>query len=216
MRRIAVRTGPMPYSKSANTFRFCDAGQRPAARARLGSLSFGNDFDQRSKGNPFVQKHLSERRPTRIVNGLRHSRLGKLGRAHVSYDNMRKFSNQPGREFVQKILALISHLRGHGLRAARHAEALEPGKLFLGLPVVLRRLDLATVAQCGERLKAEVNAYFWPILARAVRQLKRDVEVPSSAIVARKGRGFYRRVGRYRPAEPEVIFALQEGQHAAS
>ena len=71
VRRTAVRTFPVPYSKRAHTL-WTAVGNYPAARARLGSPSFIGLDIPRSVPAGLVAKLVAERRPTGVEHGLCH------------------------------------------------------------------------------------------------------------------------------------------------
>ena len=191
MRSPTVGTGPVSYSKRAHTFRTTD-GDRPAARARLGSPTFGNDFTFAAKPNGFVRQHVAERRPARIRHGFRHVGLHQLFGVHVSNENLRKATSDVRRRDVQEMLAPVGDLRRQGAGANRLATLLKQREVsFLGAVVPLRG-DLLPGRKRRKVFEPKVNADSFAFAFVGLGQFDLNVDVPAPARVRRKLPGFLR------------------------
>src|SRR6516165_6704608 len=101
MHRTTLDTHPFSHSQS---FQPARAAACSARRTGYGTVPLRNDFDVSPKPHGFVQELLPQHRPTSILNRFRHSGFAELGRADISYDDMRVVSNQSSRDLVQEIL----------------------------------------------------------------------------------------------------------------
>src|SRR5271166_186897 len=207
VRRPAIGTNPMSYSKRAHTFRTA-GGNYSAARARLGSPSFiGLDIYPAPHGE-LVPEHRAERRPRCIENGLRHPRSRQGLGVHIADDDQLVELHEPRRLFVQMVTPLIDGAGLDRLDAALVAGPLCCGERAFVLTVVAQSRDLVTIAARRERCQAEINAEFPRIPSFGFSYLDLKVEIPAAAriggeIAAVDG-------GRINvPAVPETIAALQ-------
>lgn len=157
MGRPAVAAFPAPHSKRAHTFRAA-GGDGPAARARLGTVSFVGFNEHGSVPSGLVAEHVPETRPACIENGLCHPCLCKTGRAYVTDHDSRVFPRNPGGFHVEVMLPRIGDLgmyRAHPLLVVR---PLGNAQLAFVSSIVTQGRDLAAVRQSGEVFEAKVNA----------------------------------------------------------
>ena len=204
----------MPYSKTANTFRFCDAAQRAAARAGLGSPTFRDDFATPAKRNRFVGKLSAERRPRCIRDGLSHRRRHQFLGVHISDVNLREPTSNLRRRNVQEMSALVGYLNGQSASAGLLASLLKYRQPALIGAVVPLRGDLLAGRESGKVFQAKVDAYS---VARALigfRQLDLNIDVPAASRVGRKLPRLRLAAFGHRTRLPQAIGTAKYGQPA--
>ena len=116
----------MSYSKLCDTFRASDC---TAVRTQLGSHPFVGFGVHHSALLGLVREHVPEARPAGVQHGLRHPRLGQLGRAHIADDDVCELAHERRRLLVQEMLSRVDDLGVYRLGAGFVASTLRNGDL---------------------------------------------------------------------------------------
>ena len=173
----------MSYSKRAHTFR-TTAGDKPAARARLGSPSFIGLNISGSVPAGLIAELTAKRHPSSVEHGFSHPCLGKLGRVHVADDDQFVGTSNPCGLFVKVMATGVGDLcvdRSNPPCVVGSLRYCEGDFVF---PIVLQGRNQRSVAARGDGLKSKINPY----LAVADRQtvgnfaLKRDIPAPTGVL----------------------------------
>lgn len=184
--RPAVIARPSPYSKLCDTFR-PRRRQGAARRTDLGCKSFVNFLERSAERNRFIAEHVTEGRPTRIKNGLRHVGLGESGRVHVSHGDVIKLPNDAGREFVQMVTASVGDASVTLCRLPSLSSTLSIGELLCHPGDVTGVCYRLTIGQHGQAFQAQVNANTgcdWP--SRLLEHVNDDVQEPVATRILRE------------------------------
>jgi hypothetical protein len=180
--RSAVATLPAPYSKRAHTFRTA-VGNGPAARARLGTVSFVRFDKHGSVPSGLVAEHVSEIRPAGVEHGLSHPCLSQAGGVHIADDDQTILPNDPGGLFVKVVTASVRYLGMDSSNSLLVSRPLGNSQTSFILPVVLERRHLATVAQRCEILQAKVDANSAIASGEIIGHLALKDDIPAPARV---------------------------------
>ena len=174
-------------AKPANTFRFCDAAHRAAARTGLGSPAFGDDFAFAAKRNRFVRQHLAEHRPARVRTDFAILVLLELGGVHVANENLRIVASDLRRRHMQEMLSPVGDFRRQGAGARPSGRALKQGQISFRRRGRRRGVSILVPSLSVARLSAEVDADGAVAFAAfEVGQFDLNIDVPSAARVGRK------------------------------
>ena len=98
-----VTAGPRSYSQPRDTFRPRRAVFRPTRRTGLGRTAFVDFLERGSVRDRFVAELVSEGRPGRVVDAVRHPGSGELGSRHVADRDVIETPHQIERELVLEI-----------------------------------------------------------------------------------------------------------------
>lgn len=179
----------MSYSERAHTFRTASR-DFPAARARSGCPPFVGLNVNSSVPAGLVAELRTQHSPTRVEHGFRHPCLGELGRADIADDDQGIFADKPRRRLVKLMFARVGDLGMDRANAAFVSGPLRNGKRGFVLAIVAQGRDGRAVAQCGERLKPEIDANA-PVAGRqVVCDLALENDKPSPARILGKASGF--------------------------
>lgn len=208
----AVRTNPMSYFKPAHTFRTA-VRKCPTARAGLSRPSFRNGSHHAICRHRLIQQHVTERRPPSVKHGLSHVCLYQGGRAHVSDVDFIMVPNNLGRDYVQKVFALIGDLRSESAGANGLSSPLQYSKFSLRASVVRWHFDLFTVTKDGKVFQTEINPNGRSNMSGIrLGQFDLNVDVPSTTCVGGEVPGPRFPVIWQRPRQPKVICAAAYSQ----
>ncbi|VWD39890.1 hypothetical protein BCO19218_05311 [Burkholderia contaminans] len=180
-----VTAGPFSYSQSCDTFRPRRAVFRSARRTGLGRTAFVDFLERGPVHDRFVAELVSEGRPGRVVDALRHPDSGEFDSRHVADRDVIETPHQIEREFMLEIGTGIRHL-GVQLRDM---------PLVLSCPLRFRQLlgrastepivrqSLAR-RKCGEVFQAEIDANTRTDRSSLnIGHLDHDVEEPVAACI---------------------------------
>lgn len=156
MRRPTVGTLPVPHSKRAHTFRTA-CGDRPAARARLGSVSFVSFNKHSSVPSGLIAEHMPELCPACIKDGLCHPRLDELGGAHIANDDQTILTRDPCRLLVKMVPPCIGDLGVNSADSTLSACTLRCGKRRFVATKMLESRNFLPVAKSGKIFQPQVN-----------------------------------------------------------
>ena len=157
MQCATLRTGPVSYSKTCDTFRPLQR-QAAARRTGLGRIPL-IDLDERcSSPSGLVREHRPEHSPPGIKDGFRHPCFAELGSAHVTKSDKLVFAHQARRKFMEKVLASRTDLGMNGLGPLLLAGPLGDRQFGLVPPEDSRGFNGLTVAGGDNRLKPKINA----------------------------------------------------------
>jgi hypothetical protein len=202
---------PVPYTKLLNTSR-SGLRQGTAGRADLGTESFVDDDCFRSMRNRFVLDHSAKHRPSGIADGFRHFSFFQSGRADIpDCDEPVLLCNSCTFD-MQEVSALPGDLCGQPSSAVFLPPPLVHRQFLGGRPEELRRLDLGSVAQCGERFQAEVDTDRGAVLSLSIRQLDLDVDKPMPLAVASEVPGLRNAVLGDFTGQPKTVGSSKKGQ----
>ena len=172
----------MPYSKRTHTFRAA-VGNHPAARARLGSESFvGLNVNSPAPAG-LVPELIAQHRPTRVQDGFRHLSLCELSGADIAYDDQGVFPRNAGRRLVNLMLARVGNLGMDRLDTTLVPGSLLDGQRGLVLAVMMQCRDGRSVAACGERLQAKVDADGAISCRQIVGNFRLKDDIPAAASI---------------------------------
>ena len=137
--------------------------------------------------NRLVGQHPSERRPAGVEYGLRHPRLGQLGRAGVADGNEIVGEDEARGQFVQEVSARVLDLGVDGGGEPLLVGALGRGESVREPLEESGPLHLLAVAQGRQRLEAEVDADGSSNEAlRRSREFSDDIHVPAATRILRE------------------------------
>lgn len=108
-----VTAGPLSYSQSRDTFRPRRAVFRSARRTGLGRTAFVDFLERGSVRDRFVAELVSEGRPGRVVDALRHPGSGELRGRHVAD---REVIEPPHQIECELVLEIGSSIRDLGVQ----------------------------------------------------------------------------------------------------
>ena len=208
-----MTTAPFSYSETCDTFR---AATRIARRTGSGSIPLIGNFKTYPVRNRFISEHVLEHCPADIRNGFCHFCLSKFGWAYIANNDPAIISYNFRRNLVQEILALISNFCMKRCYSFFLSISLPFSKIGFSSAIKLGHFDLASVAQCGQRLKAKINANFLAITLFCVRQFNLNIYIPTSARIGGKAPRFWFSIFRYWARKPKVIAALSESKDILS
>lgn len=141
--------------------------------------------------NSLVRQLISEGRPARIQNGLRHAGFGESGGIHVADRDVIKLPDDAGRKFVMEIVSAIRYLRMDRLHPTFLLGALCDGQLMFRATIDALSLNLLACGEGGKVFQAKVDADTAHRLASAGDinwDIDHDVEKPVPARIPRKAR----------------------------
>jgi hypothetical protein len=210
MGRPAVAALPMPYAKRAHTFRTA-GGDCPAARTRLGSVSFAGFHKYRLPTGRFVREHLAERGPTSIENGFRHPRLCQARRVHIADDDQTVLVDQLCAGDVQKVLPSICDLGVYGPDAFLVTGSLGTGEGRLLPAIEFGRGDLVTIAHGGEFFQAKVNSHRTCATRDIISDFANEGDIPAAASILDERSSFERAINIAGFPEPKAALEVDGG-----
>ncbi len=186
MRHLALTARPASYSKICDTFR-PRRRHRAARRADLGGESPLDFPIPRAMLNSLVREHLTEARPARIEDGLRHAGPGKSRGRDVPDRDLIKLPHAAARELVQKVAPRIAGARVELAGLAKVARPLRARQCrFEGGPVA-RIFDLLSGGERHQILQSQVDPDRTVTGAcRGLRRIDHDIEVPVAAPITRE------------------------------
>lgn len=205
MNSSAAVTHPFSYSETCDTFR---AAARTASRTCSGRSSFVGLNIRRPVLNSFVAEHRSERGPSCVENGLRHSRLRHGFSVHIADNDSLVFQHDLCRLFVQVMLSGVANLRVESSGTLLVASSLRNGELPLVCSKVFRVINLSAIGQRGKRLQPKINANLAHAAVFCFRDLGLQVEIPPAARVL--GKRAAADFSVHRTAIPEAIAVLEK------
>lgn len=211
MQRAAVRAFPPSYSERAHTFRAA-CGDRPASRARPGSISLVDFRVFNSVPNGLVAEHFAERRPTSIQHRLRHSGFDEFRCRYVPDNDALVGSHQIGGHFVQMVASSVRDLgvdRGYAAPVARALRNSEPSGIPFDVPQVR---DCLAVTSGRQRFKPEVDADLSGAVRANLIRLKQNVEVPPTAGITGKSERLRLGVAGQIARPPKAIVPLAKSR----
>jgi hypothetical protein len=157
MDRTAITTNPLSYSKACDTFR-PRIGQTAATRTGLGGKRFVHFFNGCAVRNRFIAEHVSEGRPSRVIDALCQLGFGKTFGVHVANGDVIKLVNQSVRQLVQKIATTVFYFGGNVCDLSFVSRSLRNAQFGFERSVVARIVDFLARGQRGKFFQAEVNA----------------------------------------------------------
>lgn len=163
-----------------------------ASRADLRSKSLTNFLIDRAFSNGFVREHISESRPTGIVDGLSKVGFAKPAGVNVANVNVRELTNNFSSGLMLAISALIGNLGVDALCEAFLVPALGLGKAFLCSTIELPRRYFFASGKGGQRFQPEVYAN-GPLrhFSEASSYFNNNVQIPPSLpILGKRGTVF--------------------------
>ncbi|HKJ60388.1 MAG TPA: hypothetical protein VKA94_00130, partial [Hyphomicrobiales bacterium] len=188
--KSATRTLPASYSQACDTFR---AASCTARRTGYGSPSFVGFIIPGSVPTGFVAELVAEHRPTGVKHGFSHPSFGELSGIHVTNDDQGVFPRDAGRRLVNLMFARVGDLGVDRADAALVSCALLDGKRRLIFSIVAKRGNGRTVAACGQRLQAEINADLTGSSGQVVCNFALKDHVPATASIFDKASRFQAR-----------------------
>lgn len=174
----------------------------------------GYDFAFPAKRHRFVRQEVAQRRPTSIVNGLRHSRLCQFGWADVSDVNFGVVVRNLRRGNMQEMFALVGDFRRQRAGADLLAALLKKGELGLALTIEGWRHDRRPGRENSERLQPEVYANGSAFALLRFRRFDLDIHIPASTRIGREFPGLRFSILRDRARLPDPIGSSEDGQPA--
>ena len=190
MHTSTLRTNPVPYSKTCDTFR-PRIGQSAAIRTGLGCITLVDLFKPCAMPNGLVREFVSKSRPSSIKHRLGHGGLGQTCSIHIAYRDVIKLTHDAGAELVVKVISPVRNLRMNRQNAPFFIGPLCDGKSLFSSPVNALRLNLLVRGQGGEVFQAQVNAHAFEGLTNASGNgidLNDDIKEPVAPAVAGKVR----------------------------
>lgn len=210
MLATTVRTNPLSLTQARPPFR---AGNASARGAGLGGKPLVNFDAHCPPSDGFVLQHVSERRPARIKDGLRESRLCEAGGVHVAYGDESVFPRDAGAFDVQEVPTTVRDLGIDGLDASLVAGALRLAERDFMLAVDAWRFNGPAIAQGGKGFEAKVDADFAGPGHHVIGDFAGERRVPAAARILHERAA--NEVTTKRAMLPERIPAL-EVRHAAT
>lgn len=180
MRRPAIGTIPVSYSKHAHTFRTA-GGNSPAARARLGSPVLGNLDVICAVPAGLVAEHILERRPTGIQDGLRHLGFDQLGRAHIPDNDSGIGTGDLGGCHVQFVFPAVGDFGVNSPNPVPISGSLGAAKRSFVFPIVTGGVNDKAVTAHGQRFQAEIDADMAIAARQIVGNVALEIDVPAPA-----------------------------------
>ena len=188
MHDTAITASPFSYFKSCDTAR-PRIGQCAAIRAGLGGKSLVHFRVPGPCRNRLVFEHVTEGRPARIKNRLRHAGLGESCRVDVADRNDIKLPNNTPRELVVKIAPAIRNLCADRLDPSLFPGPLRNRERLFRATVDALCFDFFTSRERGEIFQPQVDsdaAHRRSRNAGVDWNVNYDVEKPVSARVTGK------------------------------
>jgi hypothetical protein len=208
VRRPAIRTLPMSYSKTRDTSR-PRLRQRAACRTGLGTPSFVGFDKHRLPSGKFVSQHGSERRPARVQDGFRHLGFGKLGGVHIADNDCLVLPRNLGGLHVKMVTPRVCDFGVDGFSSLHIPRALGGGKSGFILPVVTHGRNSVAVAERSQFFQAQINADLSAPGRETVLHFACEGHIPTPARVLDKSAGF--NITLNRTAVPIAVGTLQVG-----
>lgn len=202
-----MRTVPVPYSKTCDTFRAADCAATGTGLRRKTFIGFDVS---RPVPAGLVSELRFQHRPTRVENGLRHFRFCEPRRADVAdYDGV-IFPSKTGAPLVKMVPPRVGDLGVDGANAALVASPLRDGKSGFVLAIVLQGRNARAITARRKRLKAEV----YPDLAVAswqrVGNLALKTDVPAATRILHEAASFEFPVNVAGLPEVELPFQVRD------
>jgi hypothetical protein len=212
MRRSAIGTSPVSYSKRVHTFRTA-GGNTSAARTCLGSPSFVSFNVASVVPSGLIRKLATEHRPACVEDGLRHPRLRKPSGVHIADNDQFVLPDNSCGLFVKVVAPRVGDLGVDRLDAGVIVGALRDCKSSFVSPIMLQCWNRRTVSASRQRLQPEINADLAVAGRKIVFDLALESDVPAPTRILREttGADVAADVARL----PEVERALEIGDDAS-